>query len=71
MEKAKVERINELAKKAKTVGLTDEEKQEQAKLRAEYIADFRAQFTGVLEHTVIEYPDGSRQSLPELKNKKK
>ena len=71
MEKAKVARINELAKKAKTVGLTDEEKQEQAKLRAEYIADFRAQFTGVLEHTVIEYPDGSRQSLPELKNKKK
>ena len=71
MEKAKVERINELAKKAKTVGLTDEEKKEQAKLRAEYIADFRAQFTGVLEHTVIEYPDGSRQSLPELKNKKK
>ena len=71
MEKAKVERINELAKKAKTVGLTDEEKKEQAKLRAEYIADFRAQFTGVLEHTVIEYPDGSRQSLPELKNRKK
>ena len=71
MEKAKVERINELAKKAKTVGLTDEEKKEQAKLRAEYIADFRAQFTGVLEHTVIEYPDGSRQSLPELKSKKK
>ena len=71
MEKAKVERINELAKKAKSVGLTDEEKKEQAKLRAEYIADFRAQFTGVLEHTVIEYPDGSRQSLPELKNKKK
>ena len=71
MEKAKVERINELAKKAKTVGLTDEEKKEQAKLRAEYIADFRAQFTGVLEHTVIEYPDGPRQSLPELKNRKK
>ena len=71
MEKAKVERINELAKKAKSVGLTDEEKKEQAKLRAEYIADFRAQFTGVLEHTVIEYPDGSRQSLPELKNRKK
>ena len=71
MTKEKIERINELAKKAKTVGLTDEEKKEQAKLRAEYIADFRAQFTGVLEHTVIEYPDGSRQSLPELKNRKK
>lgn len=32
-----IERINELAKKAKTVGLTDEEKEEQAKLRKEYV----------------------------------
>lgn len=71
MEKSKVERINELAKKAKTIGLTDEEKKEQTALRAEYIADFRAQFTGVLENTVVQYPDGSRKSLPELKDDKK
>lgn len=36
-----VQRINELAKKAKTVGLTQEEKEEQAKLRQEYLAAIR------------------------------
>ena len=36
-----IERINELAKKAREVGLTEEEKLEQKKLRDEYIAAFR------------------------------
>lgn len=68
MEKEKIERINFLAKKKKAEGLTEEELAEQAALRAEYIRDFRAQFGTVLEHTVIQYPDGSRESLPERKN---
>ncbi len=71
MEKEKIERINLLAKKAKTEGLTEEEKAEQKALREEYIKDFRAQFSGVLENTVIQYPDGSRTALPDLKQKKK
>ena len=37
----KIARINALAKKAKTEGLTDAEKKEQQELRAEYVADFR------------------------------
>ena len=41
MEPKKIERINELAKKKKTVGLTPEEKVEQAKLRDEYIEGSR------------------------------
>ena len=41
MEPKKIERINELAKKKKTVGLTPEEKVEQAKLREEYIEGYR------------------------------
>ncbi len=69
MEKEKIERINFLAKKAKAEGLTEEEKAEQAALRREYLADFRAQFTGVLENTVIQYPDGSRENVKERKQK--
>lgn len=41
MEQAKIDRINELAKKKKTVGLTGPEKVEQAKLREEYIEGYR------------------------------
>ena len=69
MEKEKIERINELAKTKKTVGLTEEETAEQQALREEYLRDFRAQFGKVLENTVIQYPDGSRTSLPDLKKK--
>lgn len=71
MEKEKIARINELAKKSKTVGLNEEEAVEQKKLRAEYIAEFRASFTGILENTVVQYPDGSRQTLPEMRDAKK
>ncbi|MBQ8310213.1 MAG: DUF896 domain-containing protein [Clostridia bacterium] len=67
MEKKKLDRINELARKSKTVGLTDTEKSEQKVLRTEYLAEFRASFTGILDHTVIQYPDGSKQSLPEFR----
>jgi uncharacterized protein YnzC (UPF0291/DUF896 family) len=64
MEKAKIERINALAKKSKTPeGLTDAEKQEQAALRAEYIAEFRASFSAQLDNTVIQRPDGSKEKL--------
>ena len=68
MEKIKLERINELARKSKAEGLTEEEKLEQAQLRAEYIAEFRAQFTGILDNTYIQRPDGTKEALPK-KNK--
>ena len=71
MEKAKIDRINELARKQKSEGLTEDERAEQKKLREEYIKDFRAQFSQVLENTVIEYPDGSRTPLPDVKQSKK
>ena len=64
MEKERVARINELAHLQKERALTDEEKAEQAALRAEYIAEIRASFGGMLENTVIQRPDGSREHLP-------
>ena len=63
MEKQKLDRINELAKKSKTEELTPEEKQEQAELRQENINEIRASFGAMLDNTVIQYPDGSRKSL--------
>ncbi len=63
MEKHKLDRINELAKKSKLEPLTDAEKAEQAELRQEYINEIRASFGAMLDNTVIQYPDGSRKSL--------
>lgn len=55
MEKEKIDRINELAKKKKEEGLTEAEIQEQAELRQEYLASIRANFRQTLES--IEYKD--------------
>ena len=41
MNEKKIQRINELARKKKTVGLTGAEKVEQAELRKEYIEGYR------------------------------
>ena len=64
MEKEKIARINELAKLKKERELTDAEKEEQAALRLEYVKEIRASFGGMLENTVIQRPDGSREHLP-------
>ncbi len=64
----KIQRINFLAKKSKTEGLTPEEAEEQKALRAEYIAGFRASLTAQLDNTVIVDPDGKRVR-PTRKNK--
>lgn len=63
MEKEKLDRINELAKRSKETELTEEEKAEQAALRQEYINEIRLSFGAMLDNTVIQYPDGTRKSL--------
>ena len=64
MEQKKIDRINELARKSKTeVGLTEEEKAEQAVLRREYIDSVKASLVGHLENTTIVRPDGSKEKV--------
>lgn len=71
MEKAKIERINYLARESKVRELTQEEKDEQYALRQEYIAEFRAAMGAQLKNTVVQYPDGSKKRLTELRDEKK
>ena len=63
MTQEKIARINELAKKSKTIGLTDAEKAEQQALRQEYLADVKASLQAQLEHTSIKEPDGTIHKL--------
>ncbi|MBR5135145.1 MAG: DUF896 domain-containing protein [Clostridia bacterium] len=68
MEQSKLDRINELARKAKAEGLTAAEEEERAQLRAEYIAAYRESLRSQLDNMVIQSPDGTRTPLSK-KNK--
>ena len=61
----KIKRINELYHKQKGVGLTEEEKEEQAKLRRDYIDSVRANLKGQLDNINIQEKDGSITNLKE------
>ena len=64
MEQEKIDRINELAKKAKTPeGLTPEETAERDALRKEYIASFKASLVGQLDAITVVEPDGTKHKL--------
>ena len=63
MEKKKIDRINELARKQKTLGLTEEEKAEQKALREEYVALVKRNLIAQLDNTYIVRPDGSKQKV--------
>ena len=58
-----ITRINVLAKKAKTEGLTDEEVIERDKLRRIYIDSVKANLVGQLDNTYIVNPDGTKTKL--------
>lgn len=59
----RIKRINELYHKSQKEGLTEEEKQEQAKLRREYVESVRSNLKSQLDNIVIERPDGSVEDL--------
>ena len=69
MEHEKILRINELAKKKKEVGLTDEEAEERKTIRAQYIKEFREQTEATLKRVRVEQDDGSYKPL--VKKEKK
>lgn len=63
MTQEKIDRINALARKQKSEGLTEEEKAEQAVLRREYIEGYKRSLVSQLENTYIVEPDGSKKKI--------
>ena len=63
MEQKKIDRINELARKQKTEGLTEAEKTEQASLRREYIEAYKQSLIAQLDNIYMVEPDGSKHKI--------
>ena len=63
MTKEKIDRINFLARKKKSEGLTESELQEQAMLRREYIESYKQSLISQLENTYISEPDGTKKKV--------
>ena len=60
---SKIDRINTLAHKAKSVGLTEEEKKERDQLRREYIATIRMNLRSQLDNIDVKEADGTITNL--------
>ena len=67
----KIKRINELYHKSQDTGLTDEEKEEQKKLRQEYVESVRNNLKNQLDNINIQETDGSITNLGKKVGKKK
>ncbi|NLD82647.1 MAG: DUF896 domain-containing protein [Clostridiales bacterium] len=65
MEKKHIDRINELARKKKTVGLTEGEVQEHERLRRQYIDEFKQSLRSTLDRVYIQQEDGTYRKLQE------
>lgn len=71
MTKEKIDRINELYRKSKAEGLTDEEKKEQDLLRKEFVANVRGNLRSQLNNIDMVNEDGSIENLGEKYGKQK
>ena len=71
MEVEKIDRINALAHKAKSVGLTEEEKKERDLLRKEYLASVRMNLRSQLDNIDVKQDDGTIVNLGEKYGLKK
>ncbi|MBF0708534.1 MULTISPECIES: DUF896 domain-containing protein [Bacillales] len=67
----KLQRINELSRKAKESSLTEDEKKEQKKLRKEYLANFRSSFKNQLHSIKVVDEEGTDVTPEKLKESKK
>lgn len=65
MDESRIKRINELYHKSQKEGLTPEEKEEQVRLRMEYVQAIRASLRGALNNVSIENEDGTITNLGE------
>ncbi|MDP4093118.1 MAG: DUF896 domain-containing protein [Bacillota bacterium] len=63
MEQSKIDRINQLALKARQSTLTEAEKEEQKLLRQEYIKAFRGNLKTQLDSIVLVDKDGNKKYL--------
>ena len=71
MKKEQIDRINELYRKSKAGGLTEEEKKEQALLRKQFVADVKNNLTAQLNNIDMVNEDGSVENLGEKYANKK
>lgn len=67
MDQKKMDRISELYRKSKDVGLTEEEKAEQKELREEYIMSFKRSLVSQLENTYIVDEKGNKRKVEKKK----
>ena len=68
MEKKKIDRISELAKKSREEGLNEAERLEQKALRQEYVDAHRQSLTSQLERVVLVEKDGTKIPLKKMKS---
>ncbi|WP_227935906.1 DUF896 domain-containing protein [Alkalihalobacillus deserti] len=71
LSKEKLNRINELSKRAKTIGLTKQEEKEQQLLRKEYLQTFRNSFKNQLHSVTVVDENGNDVTPDALKESKK
>ncbi|CDD46839.1 uPF0291 protein BUTYVIB_02160 [Firmicutes bacterium CAG:534] len=62
-----IKRINELYHKSQKEGLSQEEKEEQKKLRQVYIDSVKGNLKGQLENMTIQRPDGTIEKVKKIK----
>lgn len=70
MDQERIERINTLYHKSQSVGLTEEEKAEQQRLRQEYVVSIRESLRGNLNQISIQEKDGTITNLGEKYGKR-